>query len=151
MSDYKQMMEMAATFVAETQTKASCPEELADVVRPLLQHEEQEIMLSITLNAKNRVLGIHEVSRGTVDKCHAHPREIFRRAVIDNASRIVVVHNHPSGDSTPSKQDMEVTENLIAAGKILSIEVVDHIIIGKATAEKPLDFCSCRVLGLHKF
>ena len=76
-----------------------------------------------------------------------HPREVFKSAIAANAAALVLAHNHPSGDPTPSEADIKVTRDLIRAGQLLKIEVIDHIIIGRATAERAKDYASLRELG----
>lgn len=76
-----------------------------------------------------------------------HPREVFKSAIAANAASLVLVHNHPSGDPTPSEADIKVTRDLIRAGQLLKIEVLDHVIIGRATENRPKDYASLRELG----
>ena len=76
-----------------------------------------------------------------------HPRDVFRTAITANAAAVVLAHNHPSGDPTPSDSDIKVTRDLIRAGQLLKIEVLDHAIIGRATNERPKDYASLRELG----
>jgi len=90
-------------------------------------------ILVLTLTSAGRVRAITEVTRGLVNSSLIHPREVFRIAVGDGAAAIVVVHNHPSGDPTPSAEDIAVTRQLTAAGDVLGIELYDHVIIGDAT------------------
>lgn len=91
---------------------------------------EVESFYCIFLNTRRRVLGHVLVATGTLDTVLVHAREVFRAAIITNASAIVLAHNHPSGDCTPSEADIKVTRELIRAGQLLKIEVMDHIIIG---------------------
>jgi DNA repair protein RadC len=95
-----------------------------------VQEEAQEVFGVLVLNTKNKVVAVHEVSRGTLNSSMVHPREIFKPAVLHNAAGIICFHNHPSGDTVPSKEDIEATERLIAAGEIIGIIVMDHIIVG---------------------
>ncbi len=90
---------------------------------------EQESLRVVLLNTKNRVLGIREVYRGNVNSAQVRPAEVFRDAVKENCLSIIVVHNHPSGDPTPSQDDIAVTRDLIAAGRLLDIELLDHLVI----------------------
>jgi DNA repair protein RadC len=90
----------------------------------------EEVLLMISLNTKNRVTGLFEVSRGTLSASLVHPREVFKRAILNNASSIIIAHNHPSGDLKPSREDIELTRKLMDAGRILGISLLDHIIIG---------------------
>ena len=82
------------------------------------------------LDARHHVLAFPEISRGTLSTSLVHPREVFRPAVISGAASIIVVHNHPSGDPTPSKEDEVVTRRLARAGEILGIPLIDHLVIG---------------------
>ena len=89
-----------------------------------------ECFVVLLLNTRRRVKGHHLVSFGTMDTVLVHAREVFRTAIVCSASAIALVHNHPSGDPTPSEADTKVTRDLIRAGQLLKIEVVDHVIIG---------------------
>ena len=91
------------------------------------KHEEFHI---VTLDTKNRVVDTHQISVGTLDASLVHPREVFRAAIKDAASSILLVHNHPSGDPTPSQEDLRVTKRLEECGETLGIRVLDHIVIG---------------------
>lgn len=99
---------------------------IADVFGPLAQ----ETFAIITLSAKNTLLRGHVVSVGTLTGSLVHPREVFGPAIADHASSIVLIHNHPSGDPTPSREDIDVTERLVKCGSILGIRIIDHVIIG---------------------
>ena len=92
-----------------------------------------ECLVVLMLNTRKKVKGHYLVSIGTMDTILVHPREVFRLAIMTAASAIVVVHNHPSGDATPSEADIKVTRDLIRAGQLLKIEVVDHVVIGNPT------------------
>ena len=107
-----------------------------------VQEEAQEVFGILILNTKNKVVAAHEVSRGTLNSSMVHPREIFKPAVLHNAAGIICFHNHPSGDTVPSKEDIEVTERLVAAGEIMGIIVMDHIIVGDD------EYISLRDLGV---
>jgi DNA repair protein RadC len=87
------------------------------------------------------------ISNGTLDTLLIHARQVFRPAIVLNAAALVVWHNHPSGDPTPSEADIKVTRDLVRAGQLLKIEVLDHVILGTATAERPKDYCSLKELG----
>ena len=106
-----------------------------------------ESFQALLLNTRKRLIRVEEISEGTLDTIIVHPREVFRAAIVANAAGIVLVHNHPSGDPTPSEADIKVTRDLIRAGQLLKIEVVDHVIIGRATAERAKDWASLRELG----
>jgi DNA repair protein RadC len=92
---------------------------------------ECECLVVLILNTRRRVKGHYLVSIGTMDTLLVHPREVFRLAVMTSASAIVITHNHPSGDASPSEADIKVTRDLIRAGQLLKIELLDHVIIGK--------------------
>ena len=82
------------------------------------------------LDSRHRILGITEISRGTLTASLVHPREVFKAAILANAAAIIVAHNHPSGDVTPSSEDDKVTKRLREAGKVMGIRVLDHVIVG---------------------
>jgi DNA repair protein RadC len=105
------------------------PTDVRRVAAALLDGEDQEVFLAFPLDVKNKVLGYVEVARGAVESCPLHAREVFRTAVMLGASSVVVVHNHPSGDPAPSREDDALTARLVAAGKVLGILVIDHVII----------------------
>ena len=94
----------------------------------------QESFHVLTVNAKNRLINRHLVTLGLVDGTSVHPREVFRTAIQDGASGIIVAHNHPSGDATASAEDLRITRQLIDAGKIVDIKVLDHVIVGRPVA-----------------
>ena len=106
------------------------PRDAAEVFRQMLADEPTEVFAMLCLSAKLRVIAYHEVSRGTLDATLVHPREVFKVALLANAYTIVISHNHPSGDPTPSEDDKILTRQLAAAGQILGVSVLDHIIIG---------------------
>ena len=115
-----------------TDKKINTPEKVAEVaINVLGLHEQAEESFYIfTLNTKNKITGIFEVSRGSLNSSIVHPREVFKRALLQNASSIMLVHNHPSGDPIPSKEDIDLTNRLVEAGNLLGIKVLDHIVIG---------------------
>ena len=106
--------------------------------------EQFQVLL---LNTRRRLIRVEKISDGTLDTILVHPREVFKSAIAANAAAIILVHNHPSGDPTPSEADVKVTRDLIRAGQLLKIEVLDHVILGMATRERPRDYASLRELG----
>jgi len=94
--------------------------------------KRQEHFLVVTLGGTQNVLRLHLVSVGILNRTLIHPREIFYRAIKDNAHALILVHNHPSGDLNPSREDREATERLVKAGQLMGIQVLDHLIISKA-------------------
>jgi DNA repair protein RadC len=105
------------------------PQDVADYLLPRLTDVNKEHFFTVLLDVKSNVLGLKTISIGTLDSSLVHPREVFKEAIAASASSIIVAHNHPSGDTTPSPEDRRVTARLVEAGKILGIEVLDHIII----------------------
>src|ERR1035437_5390590 len=101
----------------------------------------------LLLNTRRRLIRVEPVTDGTIDTLLVHPREVFKAAIAANAAAVVLAHNHPSGDPTPSEADIKVTRDLTRAGQLLKIEVLDHVIIGRATPERPKDYASLRELG----
>ena len=99
---------------------------------PALRDLRQEEFLVLLLNTQHAVMRELLVTRGTLDTSIVHPREVFRPAIAESAAAVILVHNHPSGDPTPSPEDQEVTKQLAAAGQLIGIPVLDHIVIGDA-------------------
>jgi DNA repair protein RadC len=106
------------------------PRESAALLMSVLEDEPTEVFAILCLSTKHRVIAFHEVSRGTLDSTLVHPREVFKAALLANAAAIVVAHNHPSGDPSPTTDDVAITTRLVAAGGILGIHVLDHIVVG---------------------
>ena len=94
----------------------------------------------ICMNTKNKIIGVFEISHGNANSSIVGVREIFQKALLANAMSIIVMHNHPSGDCTPSREDIEVTKRIVEAGKIIGVEVLDHIIVGDS-------YCSLKEKG----
>lgn len=115
------------------------PEHAEEWLRPLFDGLEYEKMFVAALDTKRQMVSLEEVSSGGLSNANFFPRDVFRLACRSNASAIVVAHNHPSGDPTPSPQDLVVTQQLIDAGHILGIKVVDHLIFGEKTLSLRLD------------
>ena len=108
---------------------------------------DAETLAVLILTTRRRVRGFHIVSNGTLDTILVCPREVFRLAIVDNAAAIIIMHNHPSGDPTPSEADIKITRDLIRAGQLLKIELLDHVVIGTATPERPKAYSSLKELG----
>jgi len=123
------------------------PERIADLLREANRNYDVEHFQAVLLNTRRKLIRVDQVSQGTLDTILVHPREVFKTAIAANAAAIVLVHNHPSGDPTPSEADIKVTRDLIRAGQLLKIDVLDHVIIGRATQERPKDYVSLRELG----
>lgn len=112
--------------------KLNCSQNTIDFIRNIiqLQNEPEEVLYLLGLDSKNNIIGFLEIGRGTIDSIQTTPREIFKRALIMNCNKIILTHNHPSGDPTPSKCDYKMTENVKYISEILGIQLLDHIIIG---------------------
>jgi DNA repair protein RadC len=123
------------------------PESIADLLREDNRGYEVESFQVVLLNTRRKLIRVEQVSQGTLDTLLVHPREVFKAAIAANASAIIIAHNHPSGDPTPSEADIKVTRDLIRAGQLLKIDVLDHVILGHATAARSKDWTSLRELG----
>jgi DNA repair protein RadC len=123
------------------------PEAIVALLRARNLVKEVETLQVLLLNTRHKLIRADEMTDGTLDTLLVHPREVFKSAIAANAAAVVLVHNHPSGDPTPSEADIKATRDLIRAGQLLKIEVLDHIIIGRATPERPKDYVSLRELG----
>ena len=108
------------------------PEEAYNAIKTItnVQEEAQEVFGILVLNTRNKIVAVHEVSRGALNGSLVHPREVFKPAVLHNAASIICFHNHPSGDPKPSEEDIAITKRLVEAGKIMGIGILDHIIVG---------------------
>jgi DNA repair protein RadC len=119
-----------AASVAESRAVIREPQDAADLLMPELRDQGQERFKGIFLNLKNEVLKITTITVGTLDASLISPRELFREALAFNSASVVIAHNHPSGDPTPSKEDITITKRLVQAGEYIGIQVLDHMIIG---------------------
>lgn len=99
----------------------------------------------LCLNAQNKVVGVHIVATGSLDECVANPRDVFQRALLNNAHKIILFHNHPGGGAIPSMHDREITNRMVECGKLMTIKVVDHIII--YGENKYTSFMECGYMG----
>lgn len=111
----------------------SCPSSVAEYYMEDLRHEEQEVLLLLMLNQRGRLLREKYIFKGTVNTSLVSPREIFLEAFSARAVQIILLHNHPSGDASPSREDLQVTKRIKEAGMLLGITLTDHIIIGEHT------------------
>lgn len=128
------------------------PEAIRDYLKAQLPgspafNPDVENLVVVFLNTRRRPIGWQIISTGTLDTLLVHPREVFKPAIVINAAAIILAHNHPSGDPTPSEADIKVTRDLIRAGQLMKIELLDHVILGTATPERPKDYASLRELG----
>lgn len=110
--------------------KVGRPSDAAALLRDRLEAEPVEVCVLLLLNTKHRVIGLHELGRGTLDACLVHPRDVFKAALLTNASGVIVAHNHPSGDPTPSRDDFALCQRLRQSAEILGVELLDFVIVG---------------------
>ncbi len=106
------------------------PEDVAGLVRGRLKDKRKEHFLALLLDTRSQVIKVAEISVGSLDTSIVHPREVFQEAISASAASVIFVHNHPSGDTTPSEDDIGLTKRLAEAGEIVGIDVLDHVIIG---------------------
>ena len=130
------------------QPSISSPEDAAAVLREDLRTLDREEFWVLLLNTKNGLIKKCPTSRGSLNASIVEPREVFKDAIAASAASMILVHNHPSGDPTPSAEDVAVTKRLVKAGELLNISVLDHIILGHRTAVRDRDFASLKELGL---
>ena len=115
----------------KNQRRITCAKDVFNLFHERLKDEKQEYFYVLMLNNMNYIVEEKLISKGTLDKTLIHPREIFRYAIKNAVSKIILVHNHPDGDPTPSSNDIEITEELAKAGDMIGIKVMDHVIIGR--------------------
>jgi DNA repair protein RadC len=123
------------------------PEAVADLMREHARVRDREVFEVLLLDVRKRLLGVHKVADGLLDTVVVHPREVFRPAISANAAGIILTHNHPSGDPSPSEADIRVTRDLLRCGQMMRIEVHDHVILGSKTESRTKDYVSLRELG----
>lgn len=138
-----EMTRRVGVWRTQPRPTVSTPEDVVALCGPQLRGADREHFWAIALSTKNHVLRVIEVSIGSLNASIVHPRELFKEAVRASAASVVVVHNHPSGDPTPSGADIQLTRRLVKAGDVLGIELLDHVVIGDGGAH-----ASLRELGL---
>jgi DNA repair protein RadC len=119
-------------LAADDRPEVTSPEAAADVLVPPLRGRDRERCVAALLDTKHRLLEVVTVSVGSIDHTFMSPREVFRDALLANASALVLAHNHPSGDPEPSRDDELVTRRLVRAGELVGVEVLDHLVVGGA-------------------
>lgn len=113
----------------KTGTRYTAPQEVYETFRFLMQ-ETKEVFLTLHLDGKNRIIAVDMVSIGSLNQSIVHPREVFKSACLSNAAAVILIHQHPTGDPTPSREDISITNRLKEAGDLMGIRVMDHIIVG---------------------
>jgi len=142
-----ELAQLLSREVALEQPVMDTPERVAALFREEAKVTNNEAFYAILLNTRFRLIKIAPISHGTLNSVAVDGRAVFRLAVAVNAFAVTLVHFHPSGSSTPSDADIRITRELIRAGQVLHIQVLDHLILGRATASNPKDFCSLREAG----
>jgi len=122
-----------STTKAEETFKITSPQDVSALVMEDMRYYKKEYFKIILLDTKNKVLDIKTISIGSLNSSIVHPREVFLEAVVKSSASIILLHNHPSGEVQPSREDINITNRLIKAGEIMGIKVLDHIIIGDGT------------------
>lgn len=106
------------------------PEDAADVARQFIDDDDREVFFVMCLDTKNQVIAVHRAHVGSLNASIVHPREVFKAAILNNSASIIASHQHPSGDPKPSQEDIHITRRIAESGKIIGIELLDHIILG---------------------
>ncbi|MFZ2410326.1 MAG: DNA repair protein RadC [Candidatus Methanoperedens sp.] len=110
--------------------KINSPEDVYRRIYPMMREQKKEMFIELCLDTKNQIIKEGTISIGSLNANIVHPREVFKMALTESAAHIIVAHNHPSGDPTPSREDIEITKKLVETGNIMGITVLDHVIIG---------------------
>ncbi len=151
----KAAMELAQRLTRESVGESpivTTPEQAAAVLRERARILQHEVFWALMLDTKNRLIGEpKQISQGTLNSSLVHPRELFKKAVEHSCAAMILAHNHPSGDPTPSSEDIKITKQLIGAGEVMGIKVLDHIVIGHRKHHNSVDFLSLREAGLVQF
>ena len=111
------------------------PEDVFAIMGPEYENAVVETAQMLALDTKNKVIGVFTVSTGSLNASIIHPRDIFQRAILSNAASVILVHNHPSGDPSPSPEDIELTRKLMEAGRVMDVAILDHVVIGEGRFE----------------
>ncbi|MCZ7355544.1 MAG: DNA repair protein RadC [Candidatus Methanoperedens sp.] len=118
------------SFSEDAKPKINSPEDVYRRIYPKMREQKKESFIELCLDTKNQIIKEETISIGSLNANIVHPREVFKTALAESAAHIIVAHNHPSGDPTPSREDIEITKKLVETGKIIGIDVLDHVIIG---------------------
>jgi DNA repair protein RadC len=117
-------------FTDEPKRKIRSPADVYSLLYPKMREQKRERLVALLLDTKNQVLREEVISIGSLNANIVHPREVFKAALMQSCASVILSHNHPSGDPTPSREDIAVTEKLVEGGKLLGIDVLDHVVIG---------------------
>jgi DNA repair protein RadC len=138
------LTERLAQYRQPKKPKIITPEQAADYLREMFRGKQQEEIWVVLLDSKNQLIRPELITIGLLDQSQAHAREVFRSAIHHTAARIILAHNHPSGDPTPSQNDITSTRKLVQAGEVVGIPILDHIVIGLPSENNPCDYYSFR-------
>jgi len=119
------------SFTDEPKRKIRSPADVYSILYPKMREQKRERLVALLLDTKNQVLREEVISIGSLNANIVHPREVFKAALMESCASVILSHNHPSGDPTPSREDIAVTEKLVEGGKLLGIDVLDHVVIGE--------------------
>jgi DNA repair protein RadC len=128
MYELKVVRERKAGYGQRTQFRSS--QDIYEMFRERFLRADREEFVVLLMDAKNKLLGFHVVSVGSLTSSVVHPREVFKIAILGNAAAIILLHNHPSGDPIPSNEDLSITTRLCQIGEVLGIRVLDHVVVG---------------------
>lgn len=149
-------LELARRLSAEhvgARPSVKAPADVAALLADDARRLEAEVFWMLPLDAKNRLITNKpcEITKGILDASLVHPREIFRPAIRLSSASVILAHNHPSGDPTPSREDLAITRQMVDAGRLLGIRVLDHVVLGRRVGDAPSDFYSIRETALVNF
>lgn len=111
--------------------RVDCVEAAEEIFEKMIGNSAEEVFAMICVDTKAKITGYHEIAHGSVSSCYVDAGAIFKRALLNNAKSVIVAHNHPSGESEPSWEDIKMTKQLVAAGNLIEIDIADHIILGE--------------------
>jgi len=117
------------SYPAKDKRAVRSPEDALKEVKTKLKGKKKEHFLTILLDTRNQVIGVAPISIGSLDSSVVHPREVFKEALAASAASVIFVHNHPAGDPSPSEDDIKLTQRLVEAGKIMGVDVLDHVVV----------------------
>lgn len=126
----QEVLEVEEKYEFMKEVTCSSPKKVMEAVRQLIGDEDREVFLVLVLNTKNKVVAVHRCHIGAINASIVAPREVFKSAILNNGKSIIVAHNHPSFDPAPSMEDIQVSKRLDECGKILGIDLLDHVIVG---------------------
>ena len=152
----KAALELARRMADETRDERGAfvrsPEDAAAVLRVAARTLDHERFWALLLDTRNRIKGAaQEISKGILDASLVHPREVFKPAIQSGCAALVLVHNHPSGDPTPSAEDLRITRQIVQAGQVIGIKVLDHVVLGRKAEGRDRDYLSMRESGMVEF